>query len=343
MTVERLGGPEKAAVLLLSLGTEVASEVMRHLGESEMRKVVQALARVRAVDPEQIEHVGKELTSSLGGQSHLPVDGRDFAKTVVSRAIAAKSQAGAAPSPEMVAELEKSVAGESGLAGVLEGVPAPGLAALLEKEHPQVAAVVLAHLEAAQAAEIVARLPEEMQSDVVERMARLASLPEQLSAEIGAALQDQVKAVIKPEGSPVGGPRAVAELMNQIDKDVEARVLEAMERNDSELVTQIRALMFTFEDCGGLDNRSLQTLLKEVAREDLLLSLKTASPELSAKIFSNVSSRAAEILKEDLSSMGGVKLTEVEAAQARVVATLRELEAAGKVVIAGKGKGDVLV
>ena len=152
-----------------------------------------------------------------------------------------------------------------------------------------------------------------------------------------------VQRVLRPAGATCGGPRVVAELMNSADKTIEARVFEQIEARNPELVSTIRNLMFTFEDCIKLDNRSLQTLLKEVAREDLLLALKTASPDLSAKIFANVSSRAAQILREDMASSGPVRLKDVEEAQLKIVAVLRELEAEGKIVVAGQGKGDVLV
>ena len=144
-------------------------------------------------------------------------------------------------------------------------------------------------------------------------------------------------------GKAAGGPKVVAEMMKHADKTTEGRIFEELEQRDAELAGSIRAMLFTFEDCLQFDNRSMQTLLKEVAREDLLLALKTASPALSEKIFSNVSSRAAEILREDLGSSGPARLKDVEAAQQRIVAAVRDLEADGKLVIAGGGSDDVLV
>jgi flagellar motor switch protein FliG len=337
---DKLQGVEKAAVLLLSLGAEAASDVMRHLDELELRKVSQALARVHTVAREQVDQVHQEFETRLTGQGlALTVDGKQFARTAVSKALA--DQGGmAAP---ILAELDQVAGGDIALNRVLEGVPPDGLAKLLEVEHPQVAALILAHLTPNQGAEVITLLPETMRGDIVERLARLDTVPTRLAAEVGAILQEQVKDLFRPAGSALGGPKAVAEMLNHADKTTEASVFEEIERNDPELVAKIRGLMFTFEDCMRLDNRSLQTLLKEVAREDLLLALKTANPALCDKIFANVSSRAAEILKEDMSASGPVRLKDVEAAQARVIATLRELEAEGKVVIAGGGKDDVLV
>ena len=151
------------------------------------------------------------------------------------------------------------------------------------------------------------------------------------------------KGLARETGKAAGGPKVVAEMMKHADKATEGRIFDDLEQRDPELAGSIRAMLFTFEDCLQFDNRSMQTLLKEVAREDLLLALKTASPALSEKIFANVSSRAAEILREDLSSSGPARLKDVEAAQQRIVAAVRDLEADGKLVVAGGASGDVLV
>jgi flagellar motor switch protein FliG len=342
MIYESLSGADKAAVLLLSLGQDSATDVMRYLGEDEVRIVSRALARMRAVDPAHIDVVNRDFRQSLVTGANLNIDGREFALNVVNKALSDQESPASARRAEILAELEQTVAGDLGLASVLHGVPATGLAQLVENEHPQIAALILAHVGPAHAADAIAMLPEVMQGEVVLRLARLESVPARLAAEVGAVLKEQVKGMMTPAGSALGGPRAVAEMMNHADKAIEARIFEDMERSDPELVQEIRNLMFTFDDCMKLDDRSLQTVLKEVSREDLLLALKTASPALTSKIFSNMSSRAVEILKEDMAASGPVRLREVEAAQARVIATLRELESEGKVVIAG-GKDDVLV
>jgi flagellar motor switch protein FliG len=157
--------------------------------------------------------------------------------------------------------------------------------------------------------------------------------------EVSNILREQVRVFARESGSVPGGTKVAAEVMKQADKTLEERIFESLEQRDPELTAAIRAQLFTFEDLMQLDNRGMQALLKEVAREDLLLSLKTASPELSKKIFANVSSRAAEILREDLETAAPARLTDVEAAQARVIATMRELEAEGKIVLAGTGPG----
>ncbi|MBP1690622.1 MAG: flagellar motor switch protein FliG [Deltaproteobacteria bacterium] len=343
---EDLTGVDKAAVLLLSLGPVVATEVFRHLDEGEVRQVTKALARIRSVPAEQLRAVEQDYRKRVGGTGGLRVDGLLFARELVNQTLVEGDKSGGASRDEILAELDQLPSGEAaGLARALEGVPPDGLARLLESEHPQIATLILAHLGPAQAMLVLRGLAESVQIDLVERLARLDSaIPPSLVAEVGVILRDQVKGLARETGKAAGGPKVVADMMKHADKTTEGRIFEDLEQRDPELAGSIRAMLFTFEDCLQFDNRSMQTLLKEVAREDLLLALKTASPALSEKIFANVSSRAAEILREDLSSSGPARLKDVEAAQQRIVAAVRDLEADGKLVVAGSGGGgDVLV
>ena len=342
---DEISGAEKAAVLLLSLGPESASEVFRHLDEAEVRQVSMALARIRSIPSEHVTAVEQDYRKRLATATALTVDGRMFARAVVERALADEAAPAAPSRDEILADLEHVQTGAgAGLAVALDGVPPEGLARLLETEHPQIAALILAHLTPAHAMLVLRGLPNEMQTDLVERLARLdAVVAPSLIQQVGAILRDQVKGLAREGGKATGGPKVVAEIIKHADKTTEGRLFEDLEQRDPELAATVRGMLFTFEDCLQFDNRSMQTLLKEVAREDLLLALKTASPALSEKIFTNVSSRAAEILREDLASSGPARLKDVETAQQRIVATVRDLEADGKLVIAGSGKDDVLV
>jgi flagellar motor switch protein FliG len=342
---DELTGVDKAAVLLLSLGPAVATEVFRHLDDSEVRQVTKALARIRSVPADQLKTVEQDYRKRVGSSGGLRVDGLLFARELVNQTVGEGDKSGSVSREEILAELEQLPSGEAaGLARALEGVPPEGLARLLESEHPQIATLILANLGPAQAMLVLRGLPEGVQTDLVERLARLdAAVPASLVAEVGNILRHQVKGLARETGKAAGGPKVVAEMMKHADKTTEGRIFEDLEQRDPELAGSIRAMLFTFEDCLQFDNRSMQTLLKEVAREDLLLALKTASPALSEKIFANVSSRAAEILREDLSSSGPARLKDVEAAQQRIVAAVRDLEADGKLVLAGGGSDDVLV
>lgn len=342
---DELTGVEKAAVLLLSLGEETAAEIFRHLEDGEVRVVTKALARMRTVPAEHLRSVEQDYRKRVSAARGMRVDGLLFARSLVNQTLANGETSAAVNRDEILAELEQLPSGESsGLAHALEGVPPDGLARLLETEHPQIATLILAHLAPSQAMLVLRGLPEALQTELVERLARLdAAVPPSLVQEVGAILRDQVKGLARETGKAAGGPKVVAEMMKHADKATEGRIFEDLEQRDPELAGSIRAMLFTFEDCLQFDNRSMQTLLKEVAREDLLLALKTASPALSEKIFANVSSRAAEILKEDLGSSGPARLKDVEAAQQRIVAAVRDLEADGKLVVAGGASDDVLV
>lgn len=340
---DELTGVDKAAVLLLSLGEEVAAEVFRHLDDGEVRVVTKALARMRTVPADHLRTVEQDYRKRVTTARGLRVDGLLFARSLVNQS--GGEAAASVNRDEILAELDQLPSGEStGLARALEGVPPDGLARLLESEHPQIATLILAHVSPAQAMLVLRGLPEAVQTDLVERLARLdAAISPSLVQEVGVILRDQVKGLARETGKAAGGPKVVAEMMKHADKATEGRIFEDLEQRDPELAGSIRAMLFTFEDCLQFDNRSMQTLLKEVAREDLLLALKTASPALSEKIFANVSSRAAEILREDLGSSGPARLKDVEAAQQRIVAAVRDLEADGKLVVAGGGSDDVLV
>ncbi len=342
---DEIPGVEKAAVLLLSLGPEVATEVFRHLDEGEVRLVTKALARIRNVPADHIRAVEQDYRKRVSSTRGLRVDGLLFARALVNESLTGGESANNVNRDEILAELDMLPSGETtGLMQALEGVPPDGLARLLETEHPQIATLILAHLAPAQGMLVLRSLPEIVQTDLVERLARLdAAIPPSLIQEVGHVLRDQVKGLARETGKAAGGPKVVAEMMKHADKTTEGRIFEELEQRDAELAGSIRAMLFTFEDCLQFDNRSMQTLLKEVAREDLLLALKTASPALSEKIFGNVSSRAAEILREDLGSSGPARLKDVEEAQKRIVASVRDLEADGKLVIAGGGSDDVLV
>ncbi len=342
---DELTGVDKAAVLLLSLGEEVAAEVFRHLDDGEVRVVTKALARMRTVPAEHLRSVEQDYRKRVTASRGLRVDGLLFARSLVSQTITNGETSTAVNRDEILAELDQLPTGEStGLARALEGVPPDGLARLLETEHPQIATLILAHLAPAQGMLVLRGLPEVLQTELVERLARLdAAIPPSLIQEVGVILRDQVKGLARETGKAAGGPKVVAEMMKHADKATEGRIFEDLEQRDPELAATVRGMLFTFEDCLQFDNRSMQTLLKEVAREDLLLALKTASPALSEKIFANVSSRAAEILREDLGSSGPARLKDVEAAQQRIVAAVRDLEADGKLVVAGGASDDVLV
>ena len=336
-------GVDKAAILLMTLGAEAAASVLRHLSESEVRQLSAAIARLRTIRREQAAAVHEEAWRWLTSKEGFLVDGEGFALKLIETK--AKTAGTTAEKEAALRELrqKQEAAGGDSLATSLESVPAPVVAQMLAGEHPQVIAFVLAHLEPRQASEIVAALPEDHHADILFRIADLKSVSDELLAEVSSVLRGQVAGLgsVATGGAALGGTKLAAEILNCADKSLEARVFQYLEEAAPELGEQIRNLMLTFEDLGQLDARGMQTLLKEVPRDDLLLALKTASPDMKDKILGNMSARAREILLDDLSSMGPVRLKDVEKAQTNIVGIARRLADEQKINLGGTG--DALV
>jgi flagellar motor switch protein FliG len=332
-------GVEKAAILLLTLGREATATVFKHLSEQEVRQLTAAIARLRTIPRETAAAVHEEAWRRLTDRDALLVDGEQFARQVIGAGGNRQQQS------EAMREIARAAqAGKEQLATSLEPVAPAVLAQVLAGEHPQVIALTLANLRPKQAAEVLAALPEALQPDIVQRISELQNVSEDVLADVGGVLQGQVRGLggAAQGGASAGRAKLAAEIMNVIDKAVEARVFTQLEESAPEVAETIRQLMFTFEDMVRLENRDVQVVLKEVAREDLMLALKTASPAMREKIFKNISARAAEILEEDMGAMGAVKLKDVEKAQQNIVAVVRRLEAEQKITLAVGGDDVVL-
>jgi flagellar motor switch protein FliG len=343
--VPRLGPPssgvEKAAILLLTLGSETAAAVLGYLSEAEVRHLSTAMAHLRSIPRTQLAAVNEEAWRWLTSREGFLVDGEQFMRQLISARAAAGGN-----EKEAMRELSRTMeSGAGDLASYLEPVSAPVIAQVLAGEHPQVIALVLAHLQPKQAAEVLAALPEDTTPDIVHRISDLKSVPPELLAEVSAVLQREVQGLGTPQGASQGPASAklAADIMNLVDKSVETRVFSYLDETAPQVAENIRNLMLTFEDLLRLENRDMQTLLKELPREDLMLALKTASPAMKSKIFGNVSKRAAEIMQDDMSQMGPVKLKDVEKAQSNIVAVARRLTEEQKITMGGGSGGDALV
>ncbi len=335
------GGLEKAAILLLTLGSEAATAVFRHLSEPEVRQLSAVMAHLRTIPRAQAAAVHEEAWRWLTSREGFLVDGEQF----VRQLIAARAAAGG-HEQDTLRDLSRSMdTARDDLATHLEPISAGVIAQVLASEHPQVIAFVLAHLQPKQAAEVLAVLPEDVAPDIVHRISDLKTVSDELLGEVSAVLQRQVQGLgTTSQGGPrgPGSAKLAADIMNLVDKGVEARVFTYLDETAPEVAETIRNLMLTFEDLIRLENRDMQTLLKELPREDLMLALKTASPSMKDKIFSNVSKRAAEIMQDDMSQMGPVKLKDVEKAQMSIVAVARRLAEEQKIAMSGGG-GDAFV
>src|SRR5207249_518156 len=326
----RVLGVEKAAILLTTLGPEAAAAVFRHLSEPEARQVSAAIARLRSIPRAQAAAVHEEASRRLTEREGLLIDGEQFARQMITAALTGARE-----------ERPAGRAGQAGgefLAASLDPVAPAALAQVLGREHPQVIALVLANLRARKAAEVLAALPEDLQPEIAERIADLQSVPEDLLADVSDVLAGQVQGLGRaaPRTGFLGAKLIVA------DETVEARIFAHLEAHAPEVAEAIRGLMLTFEDLLRLDDRGMQVLLKEIARDDLMLALKTASPAMCEKLFGNLAQRTAEILQEDMGLMGPVRLKDVEQAQARIVAAARRLDAEQRITL-GARESDVVV
>src|SRR2546430_11164095 len=325
-------GAEKAAILLLTLGVEAAARVFRHLNEQEVRQVSEAIARLRSIPREQAARVQEEAWRWLTNREGLLVDGERFARDVA---------AGGKPSPAV--ERDALPGRPAGLTPSLGDVAPAALAQLLAHEHPQVIAFVIAQLEPRQPPEVLGALPEALAPDIIRRVADLQNISDEMLTEVREVLQVQVEGLERVNrGSKLKGQNRAAEIRNSADRELEPRIFTQLEADVPDVADSIRNLMFTFEDLIRLDNRGMQVVVKEVPREDLMLALKTASPAMRDKIFGNISQRAAEILQEDMGSMGPVRLKDVEQAQANIISVVRRLEEEQKITLGGSGE-DALV
>jgi len=338
MANDRLTGPQKAAVFLFSIGEEWASAIVRKLEEEEIKRLGASMSKITSVSPKILSSVFSEFNELVSSQLPIQIGhdgGTQFIKNVVSKAIdVGKAQT-------IIEEIKEE--GRWNLFQKIRQLDPKTVANFVRNEHPQTIAIILTHLETAQAAEILEELTGPLQTDVIHRIAELENIPPGIVEEIDQALQEEIAMVKSFEGQQRGGIRLVAEILNQMDSSMENAILKGIEEQKQGLADEIRKLMFVFEDLSQVDDRSIMAILKEVNNEALMTAMKTASEGLKEKIFKNMSERAVQMMKEDLEVMGPVRLRDVEAAQQSILKIAKKLEGEGKIVLASKGKEEVFV
>ena len=331
MSVGKLTGPKKAAILLLALGEDAAADVMKNLEESEIQQVGYYMSRFTDVAPEELDMVLEEFyRNSIMTDDGVSISSSpDFVKNTLTKAL------GADKAKELGENLR---VGEDdvGLDALRYAEPIM-ISNYIRTEHPQTIALIISYLtNIDQAAGVLRTLPENLQADVVYRIASLDSIPPGVVNELNEVLSDEMKQA----GSmvtKVGGVAPVAEILNSIDKASETRILSTIEESNPDLAEKIRELMFTFEDLTLIDSKQMQTVLKDVDKADLAMALKTASDAVRELIMKSMSTRAAEMLNDDLENMGPVKVSDVESAQQKIIKIVKKLEEEGKLIMAGAG------
>lgn len=333
---ESLKGFDKAAILINYLGSNAVKVLLKRMDDGDIRKLLSVMNKYRVVPIHVTKRVLEEYYEMIS----------EAEEYIFSESVASKDMIVDALGEDRARGILGGLNIASGSARSLESlemVDAKSLATFLVSEHPQTVAVILAHLEPEKKGEVLKRLPEALQAEVVLRMANLEHVDPILIAEIDKVLKNQLANTASVEQGTLGGVQPVAEMLNVMDKNTESSIMSRLEEKDPLLAEEIRKLMFVFDDIIKIDDRGIQALLKEVANDKLLLALKTASEEIKAKFFKNLSQRAAEMLREDLSNMGPSRLSDVEGAQQEIVNAARRLEAEGKILIARGGSEDAMV
>ena len=336
MSVGKLTGPKKAAILLLALGEDAAADVLKNLEEVEIQQVGYFMTRFTDISPEEVDIVLEEFyRNSVTQEEGVNINASpDFIRNALNKAVG----------PDRAKELADnlSASGEDSGLDALRFIEPVMISNYIRTEHPQTIALVLSYLNNIEQSSTVLRtLPESIQADVVYRMAAMESIPPGVVQELNDVLTEEMKAA-GTGGSKVGGVEPVAEILNSVDKATETRILSTIEESNPDLAEQIRELMFTFEDLALIDAKQMQTVMKDVDQADMVLALKTSSDAIKELIFSSMSTRAAEMARDDLENLGPVKVSDVEAAQQKIIKVVKKLEEDGTIVIAGAGGGDVV-
>ena len=334
MGIETLTGLNRVAVLLICLGEEAAAKIFEELSDEEIRQVTRTMATVNHIPIDVKEKVFASFRDAQNRFAGLFVKGEDFAKNAIT----------ATPGEQRSNFLlDQFLSGTESKSLETIALMAPRMVAgLLEHEHPQTVALVLSTQHIEHAAEILTNLPETIRSDVAYRISKIEKVSPEVIARIEDALHREIGLVSGRAHKKVGGIDAVVGILNHMKNNLDAEILEEMEQQDPEMAEEIRKKMFTFENLIALDGRSLQMILREVNNDSLTMALKTASEQMKEKIFANMSSRAADMIKDDLEAMGPVRLSEVELMQQSIVKIAMKLEEEGKLVL-GSGGGDELV
>lgn len=335
MAEEKQTGYEKAAILLLSLGEDVASEVMKKLEPKELKIIGNYLSKNSKPELNNVKAIVKEFCDVSKSPESLLFGGEEYLRSVLTKAM------GQDKADKIIENFD--ISGEGRGLDSLKWIDPRSLTNLIRGEHPQTIALILAHLDSDHAGQVVTMLPEGVRADVIFRMATIERVSPLIIKEIEEVLTKQLQVSGNVVNKKLGGTEAVASILNNMDRTTESAILTNIEQNYPDLADKIKQMMFVFEDLNKVDDRGIQEILKEVSKEDLMLALKGAGEELKAKFLKNMSSRAAQGIKEDMEARGPVKLSDVEKSQQAILKISKRLEEEGKIVLGGKGSEEVLI
>ena len=331
---EGMGGLERAAILLISLGPEKSAKIFKHLREDEIEQLTLEIANISSVSPQMKENVMKEFYEVCLAQQYIAEGGINYARELLEKAL------GVEQAKLVLSKLTASLQVRP-FEFIRKTDPAQ-LLSFIQDEHPQTIALILAYLSPGQASQVVSALPPEKQADVAKRIAQMDRTSPDVIKEVERVLEKKLAALVNQDYTIVGGVDSIVEILNSVDRGTEKHIMETLEIDEPELADEIRRKMFVFEDILSLDDRTIQRVLRDVDNNDLAIALKGSNEEVQNVIFNNLSKRLDVMIKEDMEFMGPVRLKDVEEAQQKIVNIIRKLEDSAEIVIA-RGGGDELV
>lgn len=330
---EKISGARKAAIFCLSLGEDAAASVFKHLDEDEVQILTKELAMLPNVKSETAEKIIEEFNQLLLARSYVTTGGVDYARRLLNRSFGAETAKRL--TDKVIHAIESPASFEA-----LQKTDPQQLAKLFQSEHPQTIAVVLAHLDSSTAADVIKQLPENMRTDIILRLSNLQTVSQDVVKRISQVFNQKLHNFASSGSrTSVGGVRAVAEICNRLDRETMRQLMEQIEDGNSELSLEIRNLMVTFEDLLLIDDIGIREILQRVDKKVLALSLKGTVPELQERFFTNMSSRAVEMMKEEMDFMGQVKMKEVTEAQREITEIMRQLDEEGVISLGGGAGG----
>ncbi|GAB5466587.1 MAG: flagellar motor switch protein FliG [Candidatus Kapaibacteriales bacterium] len=335
LTYDKLTGRQKAAILLMSMEVDVAAKVFKELEMKEVEHIAVEITNLRDINPEIIENVIEEFYQLMTASNYMVEGGLEYARNILEKTYG----------PERAREIIEKIRVLTTVRGfsILKNADPQQLANFLSKEHPQTIALILSHLTPDQSADVLNEFPDETRAEAIMRIATIGKVSPSLVSEIEHVVDQIAESTLSQDLASAGGVKLVANILNKSNTAIAKQMLESIEEQDYAMSIEIKRLMFLFEDIVLIDDKGIQRLLRDIDKKDLALSLKVADETISDKIFKNMSERAAEVIKEEIEFMGPVKLKDVEAAQMRIVDTIKELEEQEEIIVGGRGNDDVFV
>ena len=332
---KQLTGRQKAAIFLVTLGSEISSEIFKHLREDEIETLTFEIARLDSVEAEDRDAVLQEFQELMMAQDFITSGGIDYARELLEKSL------GSQKAVDIINRLTSSL--QVRPFDFIRRTDPTHLLNFIQQEHPQTIALILAYLEPQKASIILGSLPHEVQSDVAKRIATMDRTSPEVLREVERVLEKKLSTLSSEDYTAAGGVESIVDILNLVDRSTEKGIIESLEEEDPELAEDIKKRMFVFEDIVLLDDRAIQKVLREVDTNELAKALKAVDSEVQDKIYRNMSKRAATLLKEDMEFMGPVRLKDVEESQQKIVSIIRKLEEQGEIVVARSGEDEMVV